>query len=598
MKFSRKIFISVFLAALVVGAGIIWASYKYVGNQTRENFISRYTVFSRVLGDTLTRLDLNTEALMHNAAQVLEAKDVEQGLLSTSELKLMLAKLNVTHIFVVNKNGDFIRSTNEDPKLIPNVYSFCSEYKNMIVGFDNVAATPIIHPQPEPKPYKFLFVPSRNRDRLLEVGVRVDFIAKTLSEALGSDKNVLYMSVYDPKGTSFGSFRSKSYDFKESKINLPSTFPTFVEDDEVVKFYSKVVASHTQCCQCDVSGTSINGEYYYVLESVISKSELKAALARTKATFLAFAIAITLIAFLLAYSVSRRLVKNIELAADRVRNIKMQSNFMERIRLDGKDEVAYLTREFDVLLDNLEETKKQVVEAEKIKAKIQLAKEVAHNIKSPLHAIELMMPMMLSVPQRIREVLKTSVKDIRGLTNKLHSQADSMFAASGKSTLMELVFLPKILDDLTYQKQIEYSDKNINIELEVKNSAKDAFVKVCGLELKAILSNLINNAVDSYGSEGGTVLVTVGSVDDLWLIEVCDYGVGIPLDYLSRLGAEQITFKGDASRGVGLMHAFKVVEGWGGKINVSSELGNGTKIKIMLKKFKQQPKVNDAIASI
>lgn len=600
MKFSRKVFIAVFLAALVVGTGLIWASYQYVAVQNRESFIARYTAFSKVLGDTLTRLDLNTEALMHNAAQLVEARDFENGLLSTEKLKDLRDSLNVTHIFVVNKKGDFIRSTNEDPKLIPNAYSFCSDYQNMVIGQDNVAATPIIHPQPEPKPYKFLFVPNRNRDRLIEVGVRVDFIAKTLIEALGSDENVLNMSVYDPKGASFGSFKSNSYDFSESQITLPDTYPYFSEEKDVFKFYTKVKASHTQCCQCDVAGTSINGEYYYVLESVISKKALAAVLARTKTTFFIFALTIILVAFIFGYYVSRRLVQNIELAADRVRKIKEQNTFKDRIQLEGEDEVAFLTNEFDNLLDNLEESKKKVVEAEKVEAKVQLAKEVAHNMKSPLHAIEIMLQTMFTTPQKVKDVLHSSVTDIRCLLEKLNEQADSMFTMQGGVASTDLVFLPKMLEDLVYQKQVEYSDRGgIEIKFNCSGDAKDAFVRLSALELKSILSNLINNAVESYGASFGRVEVTLSAADGSCVISVADQGAGIPKEFLTDLGSKRITFKGDIGRGVGLLHAFKTVESWGGKVEIESEMGKGTTIHVNIPMaYSQREPTRSEVATI
>ena len=282
MTFSRKVFFAVLVTTLVVGSAIILTTFRYVREQTSETFVSRYTVFSKVLGDTLTRLDLQTESLMLNAAQVVSGLDAEKGLLSTEELKDIRSQLNVTHIFVVDSAGNFIRSTNEDPSLIPNAYSFCPAYENMIVGDVKTDSTPIIHPQPEPKPYKFLFVPNRSRTRLLEVGVRIDFIAKTLTEALGSDPNVLSMAVYDPNGTSFGSFTAKEYKFIEKKISIPEVLPAVVDDGNTFRVYTKVTSSHPKCCQCDISGTSKNGEYYYVLESVVSKHELSALMAKTK----------------------------------------------------------------------------------------------------------------------------------------------------------------------------------------------------------------------------------------------------------------------------------------------------------------------------
>jgi hypothetical protein len=172
------------------------------------------------MGDALTRLDGNTESLMLNAAKVVAERDAEHGLLSTSALSRMRDELSVTHIFVTDKKGNFIRSTNEDPTLIPNAFSFCPGYQNLVTGKSNMEATPIIPPQPEPKPYKFVFIPSLDHQRLLEVGTRVDFVAKTLTEALGSDSNIVSLSLFAPDGSPFGKFSSKGVEFTQDKLAL------------------------------------------------------------------------------------------------------------------------------------------------------------------------------------------------------------------------------------------------------------------------------------------------------------------------------------------------------------------------------------------
>jgi signal transduction histidine kinase len=582
MKFSRKVFIAVFVTSLLVGSAIIWGTHKYVNSQTRESFISRYEVFSRVLGDTLSRLDTNTEALMLNAAQVVAARDAEKGLLSTQELKDMRAGLSVTHIFVTDGSGKFIRSTNEDPSLIPNVYSFCGEYRDMISGGSDMAATPIIHPQPEPKPYKFLFVPSRDRKRLLEIGVRIDFLAKTLKEALVSDANVLSMSVFDPKGTSFGRFDSKQYDFTETAIRLPEKLPTVIDAGDDFKFYTKVISSHTKCCQCEVSGTSKNGEYYYVLESVVSKKELNAVLAKTNTIFITYGLVMILIALIVGRFFTRRLVRNIESAATKIREIKETGNLDSRIELGGADEVSFLTNEFDHLLDSLKESQNRVVEAEKIQAKVLLAKQVAHNIRSPIITIEMMVPMMMRLPEEMKRILKASVKDIRTMADRLKSQADSM-SVEPLNQAPELIFMPAFLGDLVLQKKMEYSEcSQLKLNFLGDQSSQQAFAKLNSLELKSILSNLINNAAEAYGQRDGEIRVGLRADNGYCEISVSDDGAGIPEEYLAELGSKQISFKGGANRGVGLIHAFKAVESWGGRIEIESKVGLGTRIRLYL----------------
>lgn len=584
MTFSKKIFVAVFFTALVLGSLIIWTSHHYVSKQTEEKFISRYSVFTKVLSDTLTRLDTSTEMLMLNAAQVLVEKDKAQGLLSTESLKSIRDDLSVTHIFVVDKSGAFIRSTNEDPKLIPNAFSFCPAYKEMIVGKSNIEATPIIHPNPEPKPYKFLFVPSHDRQRLLEVGVRVDFVAKTLSEALGSDENVDSMTLYDPHGNIFGRFNSKEVDFKTGVVKLPNDFPQVVDAGDSFHFFSKVTSSHPRCCQCDVSKTSKNGEYYYILESSVSKNELKAMLASTNTGFLMLAFGNLIFALFLSRLLARRLVRHIERAADKVRSIQASGDLRDRINLKSGDEVGFLTEEFDNLLEKLETSQKQLIEAEKIQAKIQMAREVAHNIKSPVVALEMMLPTLITVPERIQRVLKSSVREIKNLTDKLKTQADSLSAQNTQSQ-GELLFLPTILEDLVSVKAHEYLEKkSVKITFANLSDNKTAFSKGNATELKSILSNLINNSIEA--STGADASVEVGLANDnlICQITVKDNGAGIPKEYLGDLGKRVMSFKGGCERGVGLVHAYKVIQSWGGSISIDSKIGLGTTVKIMLSK--------------
>lgn len=586
MRFSLKIFISFFVTTLILGSGLIWIGYRYIRNQSEKEFVNRYQVFSKVMGDTLTRLDKNTEALMLNAVKVLAARDATEGVLSTDALMAMKSELSMTHMFVVDKSGAFIRSTNEDPKLIPNAYSFCPSYRDMIRGKLDIAATPIIHPNPEPKPYKFLFIPSHDRQRLLEVGVRVDFVAKTLSETLGSDKNIVSMALYSPKGDPFGRFSADGVEFKQTHFDLPESFPSLRDSGDNLHFYSKVTSSHPQCCQCDVSGTSKDGEYYYVLDTEVSKSELAALQAKTKNVFIGLALGNLILAFFISRFASRRLVRKLERATGKVRQIAEAGSLNDRIGLKGTDEVAYLTNEFDRLLDSLEESQKKVIEAETVKAKIQMAKEIAHNINSPVVAIEMMLPMTTTLPDRIRKVFQDSVKEIRALAERLSRQADTLETktstippASESINLLE--FLAKVISE----KRIEYSNRpEIRIEFS-DHISEEPIVKADQTELRAILSNLINNAVDSYGLAGGTVHAQVSCSKNDCEISISDQGKGIPPEVLNTLGKKAVTYGKKNGRGIGVFHAYRVIESWGGKIEVTSREGFGSSFRIRLPKF-------------
>jgi hypothetical protein len=96
MTFAKKIFIAVFLSTLTLGTILIWSGYRYTVSRSESEFISRYQVFTKVLGNTLTRLDTNTESLMLNAAKVVTARDEKLGLLSLDSLNQLQSELGVT----------------------------------------------------------------------------------------------------------------------------------------------------------------------------------------------------------------------------------------------------------------------------------------------------------------------------------------------------------------------------------------------------------------------------------------------------------------------------------------------------------------------
>jgi len=394
----------------------------------------------------------------------------------------------------------------------------------------------------------------------------------------------LSMALYSPNGTSFGRFASKDVDFQSPKSELPQNLNSIEETPSSYKFFSKVNPSHPQCSQCDKSGTSKNGEYYYVLESEISKGELAALLANTKNIFGFLTLCNLLLALLFSRLLSRRLVRNVETAVERVRHIKQNGGLNKRISLEGKDEVSYLTREFDHLLDSIEENRQTVIEAEKAQAKIKMARDVAHNIRSPILAIEMMLPNLFNVPENLKKVLQTSVNEIKGLSEKLSRKNEfGEFDLKRKDGDHDLIFLPVFLEEIVNQKQIELSRKpGLKIVFENKGDVSSEFIKVNALELKSIISNLLNNSVESYGDKNGIVVMSCQVDEKTCQVKIRDSGAGIPNDYLDRLGKERITFKGDLGRGLGLLQATKTIRLWKGDFSINSQIGVGTEVVVTL----------------
>ena len=190
--------------------------------------------------------------------------------------------------------------------------------------------------------------------------------------------------------------------------------------------------------------------------------------------------------------------------------------------------------------------------------------------------------MLVSVPEKILKVFSDSAKEIKALTEKLKKQAEGEVNDKAAWAETTVILVPTLLDDVVERKRLEYSNcKNIEIIFDRATCAAPIFIKADPTDLKSILSNLINNAIEA--SAGFCkVIVSCKSTDGYCEIFVTDNGVGIPADLVDQIGKKRITFKSDNSRGLGLVHAFERVEFWGGSIEIVSEVNCGTQISIKI----------------
>jgi PAS domain S-box-containing protein len=119
------------------------------------------------------------------------------------------------------------------------------------------------------------------------------------------------------------------------------------------------------------------------------------------------------------------------------------------------------------------------------------------------------------------------------------------------------------------------------IEIDVRAKRRLPLVKVNYMQLHRILRNLINNAV-KFNKEGGKVIIEAAQKDDE--VEVCvkDTGIGIEAAELEKIFESLYQIDASPTRpyggtGMGLAVVKEIIESYGGRIKVESELGRGSK---------------------
>lgn len=210
-----------------------------------------------------------------------------------------------------------------------------------------------------------------------------------------------------------------------------------------------------------------------------------------------------------------------------------------------------------------------------------MASQIAHDIRSPLAALNVFLRDVHTLPEDRRNLLRAAVHRIHDIANNLLPKKKSLLQFD-EGPKVEL--LSSLLDSLVTEKRIQYRHKN-NLEIIFKLSRKayDSFSLIESVSFLRAISNLIDNAVEASDKEFSTVTLSLGVLEEFLVIQVEDNGRGIPVDRLSEVFQRGVSHKEDGS-GLGLAHAKATIESFGGHIGILSKEGEGTRLTIRLKK--------------
>jgi len=171
------------------------------------------------------------------------------------------------------------------------------------------------------------------------------------------------------------------------------------------------------------------------------------------------------------------------------------------------------------------------------------------------------MAMILGEIERVNRILEDILSVARPFQLKLSFQT-----------------MPEIMEHVLHRYQTTIQKKKIHVVRCYAPSLPQALVDRQRME--QAFTNLVLNAVEVMPN-GGDLSIGLGA-DNCWLaITISDTGPGISLDVQQRIFEPFFTTKARGT-GLGLAVARRVIEEHGGTIEVSSELGRGTKFSVQL----------------
>lgn len=216
---------------------------------------------------------------------------------------------------------------------------------------------------------------------------------------------------------------------------------------------------------------------------------------------------------------------------------------------------------------------------------------VAHDLKGPIGT---MIPIIKLLHEEAEKSENKILSDMAGYLSKISETTYKLledllywarFQRGEIKFTAEKIEVHKIVEEIIDMFKIVAENKGIKIFDEID----DFFQIEADIQMtKVVIRNIISNAI-KFTDKNGKITIRVYKKRESNIIEVEDSGVGISDDRIEKLFkiSEICSTKGtngEKGTGMGLVICREFMEKQGGKIEIESKLGVGTKIKLIFPK--------------
>ncbi|PYT10917.1 MAG: hypothetical protein DMG59_27815 [Acidobacteria bacterium] len=222
--------------------------------------------------------------------------------------------------------------------------------------------------------------------------------------------------------------------------------------------------------------------------------------------------------------------------------------------------------------------------------------DVSHELRTPLTAIRGQLEVALftaETPEQYREAMLNALEDVEKLSSIVRALLLLSQAESGQIVLQKAPLdLAEFAVDVVDQFQIPAEEKGVTLTAALE---PHAVVPADRTQLERLLSNLLSNAL-KYTPKGGSVCVRVGPAEEAgWArLVVEDTGVGIPAENLPHIFDRFYRVRNAQTNpiyglGLGLSFVAWIAEVHGGRIEVASTVGEGSRFTVLLPSGEEAP---------
>lgn len=286
-------------------------------------------------------------------------------------------------------------------------------------------------------------------------------------------------------------------------------------------------------------------------------------------------------AIILAYFLSKYITRSLNSISNIIKETRLDKQNKKILIPLQSQEVSTLVEAYNEMIDELEKSATKLASSEREAAWREMAKQVAHEIKNPLT------PMRLTVQSFERKFDPTDPDIINKMKEYSHSliqQIDTMSSiASAFSTYakmpaqqdetVNIVKITKLTLDIFNENYIYFNSDHSEITIKFDRT-----------QLIRVITNLIKNSIQAINEcqpDVPSIKVNVYKEDSFAMITVMDNGIGIKDENKVKVFEPKFTTK-TSGMGLGLAMVKKIVETYGGDINFTENVEEGTTFTVKI----------------
>ena len=255
----------------------------------------------------------------------------------------------------------------------------------------------------------------------------------------------------------------------------------------------------------------------------------------------------------------------------------------QRIDVSHSGETRELAENFNAMTERLRELIAREAESRQFASFVRISAMVSHDLKNAIAGLSMLVSNMEKQFHR-EEFRADAIDSLREATEKL-KRTVARLSEPAKSLSGEYRLAARPTDLVPIIRRVLATNAEPTRPLnEVEAHLPERLVATVEPErVENVVENLVINALEAMGVKGGRLTVEAGQLEgDFVFFTVADTGVGMTEEFIKTRLYRPFSTTKNKGIGLGLFTCREVVEAHGGKLEVQSTPGAGTRFRVVL----------------